>query len=67
MRGSGYQSFFVILLSLQKSTQSQRDPSFFFMNRTGTLCRDDIEWINPLVRFSSMNSFSASCLNLDKE
>ena len=67
MRGSGYWSFFVILLSLQKFTQSRRDPSFFFMNRTGTPCGDNIEWMNPLVRFSSMNSFSASCSNLNKE
>jgi len=67
MRGSGYRSFFVILLSLWKSTQSWRDPSFFFTNRTGASCRDDIEWMNPLVRFSSMNSFSVFCSNLDKE
>jgi len=28
---------------------------------------NDIERMNPLVRFSSMNSFNASCSNLDKE
>ena len=34
-RGSGYQSFFVILLRLRKSVQSRRDPSFFRAKRTG--------------------------------
>jgi len=37
MRESGYQSFFMILLSPQKSTQSRRDLFFFFINRTGTV------------------------------
>ena len=67
MRGSGYWSFFVILLSSRKSTQSQREPSFFFTNRTGAPWDDDVEWMNPLVRFLSMNSFNVSYLNLDNE
>jgi len=67
MRGSGYQSFFMILLSPRKSTQSQREPSFFFTNRTGALWDDNVEQMNLLVRFSSMNSFNASCSNLDNE
>ena len=67
IRGSGYRSFFVILLSPRKSTQSWRELSFFFMNRTGALWDDDVKQMNPLVRFSSMNSFNASCSNLDNE
>ena len=67
MRGSGYWFFFVILLSPWKSTQSWRDLSFFFTNRTGTPCGDDIKRMNPLVRFLLINSFSASYSNLDKE
>jgi len=67
MRESGYQSFFVILLSPWKSTQSWREPSFFFTNRTGAPWDDDVERMNPLVRFSSMNSFNVSYSNLDNE
>ena len=35
MRRSGYWSFFMILLRLRKSVQSQREPSFFWVKRTG--------------------------------
>ena len=32
---SGYRSFFMILLRLRKSVQSRREPSFFWVKRTG--------------------------------
>src|ERR1700722_14377062 len=59
IRGRGYLSFFVILLSLRKLTQSQRPPSFFLMNRMCTLCGDHVELIKFAAKFSSKNSQSA--------
>ena len=55
MRESGYQSFFVILLSLWKSTQSRRDLSFFFMNRTGAPWGEDIEQSMTLLNDLGFN------------
>src|SRR6202040_3137860 len=55
MRGRGYLSFFVILFSPRKSTQSRRPPSFFLTNRMGAPCGDCVELIKPAAKFSSKN------------
>src|ERR1700720_3479074 len=59
IRGRGYLSFFMILFSPWKSTQSRRPPSFFLTNRTGAPCGDRVELIKPVAKFSSKNSRSA--------
>ena len=56
VNGKGYLSFRVIALSRRKSTQSRRDPSFFLTKRTGALNGEFDGRINPVLRFSSMNS-----------
>jgi len=37
------------------------------MNKTGALYRDEVGWIKPVLRFSSMNFFRASCSDADRE
>ena len=56
MRGRGYRSFFMILFKLQKSTQSQSEPSFLHVNRTGALPRDRDRWMKSIARYLSKNS-----------
>ena len=66
INGKGYLSFGVIALSRQKSTQSQREPSFFFTKWTGALNGDLEEWMKPIARCSLMNSRRATNLDSDK-
>jgi len=37
------------------------------MNKTGALCGDEVDWMKPILRFFSMNSFRASCLDAKRE
>ena len=54
-------------LSPWKSTQRCSEPSFFLTNKTGAPCRDEVGQIKPVLRFSSMNSFRASCSDAERE
>ena len=56
-----------IWLRLRKSTQRCSEPSFFLTNKTGALCGDEIGQIKSVLRFSSMNSFRASCSDAERE
>jgi len=37
------------------------------MNKTSIPCGDEVGWIKPILRFSSMNSFRASCSDAERE
>jgi len=37
------------------------------MNKTGALCGDEIGWMKPVLRFSSMNFFKASYSDAERE
>jgi len=37
------------------------------MNGTSTLYKDEIGWMKSILRFSSINSFKASCLDAERE
>jgi len=37
------------------------------MNKTGALCRDEVGWMKPELRFSLMNSLRASCSDAKRE
>ena len=54
-------------LRLQKSTQRCSELSFFLTNKAGILCGDEISQMKLVLRFSSMNSFRASCSDADRE
>jgi len=54
-------------LSLQKLTQRCSEPSFFLTNKTGALCGDEVGQMKPVLRFSSMNFFRASCSDAERE
>src|SRR5882724_10097703 len=57
MSRSGYWSFLEIRLRPQKLTQSQREPSFFRIKRTGAPWGEWDGWINPVARFLSMKLY----------
>ena len=67
MSRSGWRSFLEMQLSLQKSTQRYSEPSFFLMNKTSVPCGDEVGWMKPVLRFSSMNSFRASYSDAERE
>ena len=50
-----------------KLTQKHSEPSFFLMNKTGVPYRDEVGWMKPMLRFSSMNFFRASCSDAKRE
>ena len=50
-----------------KLTQRHSKPSFFLTNKTGAPCRDEVGQMKPVLRFFSMNSFRASCLDAERE
>ena len=54
-------------LRLQKLSQRDSEPSFFLMNKTGTLCKEEVGQIKSVLRFSSMNFLRASCLDTERE
>jgi len=37
------------------------------MNKTSAPCRDKVGHIKPVLRFSSINSFRASCSDAERE
>ena len=51
----------------QKLTQRHSEPSFFLMNKTGVLCKDEVGQIKPMLRFSLMNFFRVSFSDAKKE
>jgi len=51
----------------QKSTQRCNEPSFLLMNKTSVSSGDKIGQIKLILRFSSMNSFRASCSDAERE
>jgi len=59
--------FLEIWLRPRKSTQRHSEPSFFLTNKTGAPCGDEVGQIKPMLRFSSMNSFRASCSDAERE
>ena len=67
MSRRGYRSFLEIWLRPQKSTQSQREPSFFQIKRTGAPWGEWGGRINPVARFLSMNLHRAASSSWDKE
>jgi hypothetical protein len=67
MSGKGYRSFFVMLLSPWKSTQSLRELSFFFTKSTGAPWVDELGWMKPIQRFSLMKLWSALSLGGERE
>ena len=67
MSRSEQQSFLEMRLRLWKSTQRRSEPSFFLTNKTSALCRDEVGRMKPVFRFSSINSFRASCSDAKRE
>jgi len=58
---------FYIHLRPWKLTQRYSELSFFLMNRTSVPCREEVGQIKPVLRFFSMNSLRASCLDAKRE
>ena len=54
-------------LRLWKSIQRHSELSFFLTNKTSITCKDEVGWMKPVLRFSSMNSLRASCSDAKRE
>src|SRR6266581_3025522 len=67
IRGSGYQSFFVILLRPWKSTQRWREPSFLRMKSMGVAWVEEDGRMKPDAKCSSKNVRRASSSIRDRE
>ena len=48
-------------------TQRHSELSLFLMNKTSALCREKVDQIKPVLRFSSINFFRVSCLDAKRE
>src|SRR6266581_869765 len=67
IRGSGYRSFFVILLRPRKSTQRRREPSFLWTKSTGAAWAEEDGWMKPNAKCLSKNVRRASSSIGDRE
>src|SRR6266705_2993371 len=67
IRGSGYRSFFVILLRPQKSMQRQREPSFLWTKSMGAAWAEEDGWMKPDAKCPSKNVQRASSSIGDRE
>src|SRR6266581_2352901 len=65
--GSGYQSFFMILLRPWKSMQRWREPSFLWTKSTGVAWVEEDGWMKPDAKCSSKNVQRASSSIEDRE
>ena len=59
--------FLEMQLRPHKLTYRYSEPSFFLTNKTSTLCGEEIGQMKPMLRFSLMNFFGASCLDTEGE
>ena len=39
----------------------------FLMNRTSIPCEEEVGWMKPMLRFSSMNSLNAPCSDAERK
>src|SRR6266700_6187484 len=67
IQGSGYQSFFVILLRPRKSMQRRREPSFLRTKSTGAAWAKEDGQMKPDAKCSSKNIWRASSSIRDRE
>src|SRR6266571_3237058 len=67
IRGSGYWSFFMILLRPWKSMQRWREPSFLQTKSMGVAWVEEDGWMKPNAKCSSRNVWRASSSIGDRE
>src|SRR6266581_3753544 len=67
IQGSGYQSFFVILLRPRKSMQRRREPSFLQTKSTGAAWVEEDGWMKPNAKCSSKKVWRASSSEGERE